>query len=177
MRELARHDLLFDTQARDDAVVRMLDRGGAVESAFREPLARLVSRGVVGEDERVLAVLVLEEVEDAFVFEEARDEGEGGFVVLHAVVARRVCAGRGIFVVGEAQLVEEARHDVGHGLVLVDAAVGGLRQDPEPRTKLRVVCGEALVGVLLHEARDDAVEEVVGSVVEPQLDGRALADD
>ena len=101
-------------------------------------------RGVVREHQRVLAVLVLEEVEDALVLHQAGDEAEGSLVVLHAVFARRVALRQAVLVVGEAEFGEEARDDVGRGLVLEDAAVGGERQMPEPGPEFRVVGRQAL---------------------------------
>jgi hypothetical protein len=125
----------------------------------------------------VLAVFVGEEVEDARALQEARDEGEGGLVVLHAVLERVVGAGGLVAVVGEAELREQAGDDVLDRLVLPDAAVRAHGHQPEPRVQLGVIGGEARVAAGLHEATDDAVDVALGAVAQPHRHGGALADD
>ena len=93
----------------------------------------------------MLAVGVLEIVEDPLVLEEPGDEAEGGLLILHAVLARVVGAGQAALEIGEPQVPEELLGDVGNGFVLKDFAVGLLGEHPEPGDELGVVDGEALL--------------------------------
>ena len=74
----------------------VLDRPAAGVAGVIDLVLRAVDIAalLVGQHERVLALLVLEEVEDAFLFHQPRDEVEVGLAVLHAVVALRVLAAR-----------------------------------------------------------------------------------
>ncbi len=132
---------------------------------------------VIGEDQSVLPVRVLEVVEDPLVLHEPRDELEGGLVVLDAVLAGVVGGGQGILEVGEPQIGEDLLDDVRHGLVLEDLAVGGEIAHPQPGNQLGVIGREVLVRPGLHEAADETVDVARRAVGQQELDGRALAHD
>ena len=89
--------------------------------------------GVVGQDERVGAGGVGEEVEDTFAFHKAGEKVEGCFAVLHTIVASHVGSGQGVLVVGQAQVAKDLGNNVGDGLVLKDALIGIHAQKSEPR--------------------------------------------
>ncbi|KOF53291.1 hypothetical protein AD428_14600 [Achromobacter sp. DMS1] len=117
-------------------------------------------RDVIGEHQRVLAVLVLEPVVDAFVLHQAADEGEVGFLVLHAVFPVAVVVGQldldRKLVVGQ-HLLDHVRGR----LVLEDLVVRRLRQVPEPRTQGRavdIVAGGRALAPHQHAARDLPVQ-------------------
>src|SRR5205823_10628675 len=79
--------------------------------------------GIIGQDERVLAVFVFEEVEDAFLFHQSRNEVERRLPILNAIVASCVRRRRRVLVVREAKFVEQSGDDIDGTLTLVDAAV------------------------------------------------------
>src|SRR5262249_2910842 len=58
------------------------------------------SAGLVGKNQRVLVLGVFEEIENAFVFEQAGDKIEIGFAILDAIFAGLVAAGHPVFVIG-----------------------------------------------------------------------------
>src|SRR5690606_9108288 len=95
-------DLLLQVPGGDGLVVEAGPGGGPV----RELLVAgefAVGAGGVGEDEGVLAVLVLEVVVDPLGLHQAADEVEVGLAVLDAVLPGRVGAGEaGVVEVGEA---------------------------------------------------------------------------
>src|SRR4030095_4637820 len=103
--------------------------------------------GVIRKNQRVLAVLVIEEVGDALFLEQPGDEVVVGLAILDAVLARLVGAGELEPEVRESVLAEELLDDVGDRLLLEDAAVGGAREEPEPGDDLR-----AIVGMVAHRA-------------------------
>lgn len=90
--------------------------------------------GGIDEIERVLIVLVLEEIVDAFFFQQSIDEIEVAFAVLHAVLAQSIgFAQRLLDIAAETVLLENRLDDLGHGLILKDAAIGLACQKPQPR--------------------------------------------
>src|SRR4029453_9488059 len=166
---------LFLRERGDDVLVTqallLVGEADAVENG-----AGVGGAGAVGQYQRVLPVLVNEEVEDAFVFQQARDEVVVGLAVLHAVLARLVAAGELEPVVGQAVFREQLLHDVGHGLLLEDAAVGGAREEPRPRDDVGRVARVPAHRPRLHEAADDAVQVTVAGGG-GDGDGDVLADD
>ena len=99
----------------------------------------LMLDGVIGQDQGVDAVLVLEEIENAFFFQQSRNEIEIGFAILHAVLALQEISVELKLVVLEMHLVEDLLDDIRDLLLLEDAAVGGAREEPQPRDHLGVV--------------------------------------
>ena len=63
-------------------------------------------RRLVGQHQRVLVGVVLEEIEDAFVFEQPGDEVEIGLAVLDAVLAGLIGAGAAVGEIGKAAVRE-----------------------------------------------------------------------
>src|ERR1035438_927102 len=124
-------DLVFLFDAEDGVRVQTATGGRSV--ACRR-LARTGSEGrfVVGQNQRVLFFALLEEVENAFVFEQPRDEVEIGLAVLDTVVPGLIAGLQAQLVILEAPVFENLFDDVGHGLVLEDAAIGVEGEEPEP---------------------------------------------
>ena len=115
----------------------------------------------------MLAVLVLEVVENAVLLHQARDEIEVGFTVLDAVLALIIGGGQRELVVLEAATLEDLLDNVRDGLVLEDAAIGNAGKEPEPGHDFHLVVGEADVGTALGKSADKAVEvarAVIGQV-------------
>ena len=106
-----------------------------------------VRRRRVGQHQGVLVGGEGVGVEDALGLEQPGDEGQGRLPVLDAVLAGRVGGGQAELVVAEPVAVEHRLDDVRHRLVLEDAAVDGLGQEPEP--------GHHLGPVLPPPAADD----------------------
>jgi hypothetical protein len=125
---------------------------------------RRVAAGVVGQHEGVPVLVVLEEVEDPVLLEQARQERQVVLLVLHTVIARGVCvdqveakAGRGQSGVGEHLL-----DDVRGGHLLEDAAVSPVLQAPQPRHDPGLVELEVAGVADIFERRADARHEARG---------------
>src|SRR3546814_3423158 len=82
-----------------------------------------------------------EEVEDAFLFHQARDEIEDGLVVLRAVGALGMLVLAADLVVLELEFAEQGLDDLGHALLLEHAGVLVQGQEPQPRHHLAAVAG------------------------------------
>src|SRR5262249_25628786 len=137
-------------------VVRDEGAGGVFHGAFS---AVLVSAGLVGQDERVLAVFMLEEVKDTLFFHKAADEVEVGLPVLHTIIALSIAGIQLKLVIREAEILEYLFNDLRRRLLLEDAAVGGARQEPQPGHHLGAVAAHAAeTEVTRREAAYKAVE-------------------
>ncbi|MNS78313.1 hypothetical protein D3C72_1119200 [compost metagenome] len=144
----------------DVVFARNGDAVGAVIGNLLVVRHGFVLRDVVGQHQRVLALVVFEPEVNAFVFHQAADEGVVGFLVLHAVfpIAIRL---RQLELDGVAVVLEHLADHVGHVLVLEDLVVRRLRQVPEPRPHRGAVDGVARRVVLAahqHAAGDVSAE-------------------
>ena len=119
--------------------------------------ARLVRRRIVGQNQRVLAVLVLEVVIDSFFFHQPRNEIEVRLPILHAIIARDEIAVEPKFEILKSEVPENLLDDVGNFLVLKDPAIGRTCQEPEPRHHFRAISSEPPILRALREAADEAV--------------------
>ena len=137
---------------------------------------RLVRVCPVAEDHPLLRG-VLEEVEDPLFCAEPRHEREVGLLVLHAVGALWVLA-RQRLAVRHAGVVEHGRHDLGHALVLEDAARLALAEQPKPRHHAQPERVPAVVeGGLGLDRGDDAVQRARVAAGHVQGEGSALAEE
>src|SRR3546814_6921537 len=96
---------------------------------------------VVAEHHRFGAVAVggmAEEVEDAFLFHQARDEIEDGLVVLRAVGALGMLVLAADLVVLELEFAEQGLDDLGHALLLEHAGVLVPGQEPKRSEERRL---------------------------------------
>jgi hypothetical protein len=109
----------------------------------------------------MLAVLVLEEVENALGLHQPADEIEVRFVELHAVVARRMRSDQGLLQRGgQPQFVPHLRNDIGHGFLLENAGLLVAREQPHFRHHLQKIVGDEAFRVVdpLGDGLDDAVD-------------------
>lgn len=115
----------------------------------------------------MFAGLVGEEPEDAFLLQQSRNEGEVGFAVLHAILARLVAAGERQLEVGEAMGLEDGGDDVAGGEVLEHPVVAGQRQPPEPGAQHHLIAVGGGIGGELADFCDQGIEgALVGVVVQ-----------
>lgn len=93
---------------------------------------------------------------NAFLFAQALDEVQIGFVVLHAVVAirARLAELEAVGVALDAVLFEDQRDDFRRRHLLVDALVGAVMQVLQLRHDRDFVAGQALAGIALGDAVD-----------------------
>src|SRR5262249_3305240 len=84
------------------------------------------------------SVLVIEVIIDALVLHQAADEIEIGLAILHAVLPRMMRARK---LVGYLSAIDTQHFldDVGHRLVVEDAAVGAASREPQPWAQGRAV--------------------------------------
>ncbi|MNF40342.1 hypothetical protein D3C84_213440 [compost metagenome] len=155
-----------------------------MQLAHADALAQVRHRRAIGDlhegivavrqHQRVLAVLVGEEPEDAVLLQQPRDEGEVGFPVLHAILTRAVAAGQFQLVIGEAMGREDAGDDVAGGEVLEHPVVARQGQPPEPGAQHQLVAVCAGVGGELVDFGHQGVEgALVGVVVQGGGDVRS----
>ena len=82
--------------------------------------------------QEVNEVIVLEEIEDAFIFKKPGDEVEVGLAILDAVLACLVGSGETVRIVREPAIAKYLLHDVRHRHVLENAAIVEQREEPGP---------------------------------------------
>ncbi len=129
------------------------------EVVHRRPVGnRCESVVAVGQDQRVGAFLMGEEPEDPVFFQQARDEGQVGLAILHAVFARGVAAGELELEVGETMGLENRGDDVRCRKVLEHAVVAGQAQPPEPGPEQELIALGGGVGGELADFRDQQVQ-------------------
>ena len=83
----------------------------------------------LGDDQGVARRFMIEQVEPAFLGHQPSHEVQVGFVVLHGQRAWRCVADAELE--ADAVFAQDGLHDLFGGFVLEDAAVLGLRQEPE----------------------------------------------
>jgi hypothetical protein len=125
-------------------------------------------RLVVAEHQHVSIFAVLEVKADAFLFAQALDEVQVGFVVLHTVLALGIDSRAELELVGvglDAVLLQHLGDDLHHRQVLEDALVEAVRQVGQLRAQGDAVTGQALTGVALLDAIDSAMHAFAGRAV------------
>ena len=153
----------------------VLRRADAVQLAYTDLLAQVRHLRPVGDGregvvavrqhQRVRALFMGEEPEDAFLFQQPRDEGEIALAVLHAILARLVAAAQRQLEVGEAVGLEDRGNDVAGGEVLEHPVVAGQGQPPQPGTQNELVALGAGVGGELVDFGNQGVEGTLLAVI------------
>ena len=147
---------------------------------------------LVGDDQRVSARRVLEKVEPALLLHQPRGEAQVRLVELDGILP---CdARRRTGEVGQSRVGEDRRQDVAGRFLLIDPAIRGLVEEPQPRHQgqpIHLVIGDRGVAAhrtIIRDAADDAVEiayrraailqDHAGGVVEQgvRVDDAVLAD-
>jgi hypothetical protein len=136
-----------------------------------------VDVGVIGENQRVLPILVLEKVKDAFVLHEPRDEIKDAFLILHAVFPCGISGLEFIFIIGVSQVFENGLDDVRDRLILKNAAVPGHREEPEPGVEVGIIGGKPRMATRLDKAPNDTVKIACSATGKDENDGSAVAHD
>ncbi|MNH04210.1 hypothetical protein D3C79_634980 [compost metagenome] len=129
----------------------------------------------IGQHQHVTVLFVAEVVVDTFLFHQPADKVEAGLTVLHAVFPLTVGAAETVFEVGKTQVAKHLLDDLRDGLVLEDAAIGGLAQQPQPRPQGHPVTGELAAVDALAAARHDAVKIPRAAQVQLQAQAHGLA--
>ena len=132
-----------------------------------------MARLAVGEDQRVLAVGMLEEIIDAVFLHQPADEIEIRLAVLDAIFERRRRAGRRVAKIGEAAVGEHLLDDVDRRHLSEDPAVRGSRQQPKPGPQHELVDVEVLVSSGPARLGHHAVEISLMTILRHQRDGGA----
>jgi hypothetical protein len=150
-------DLLAEAEAVD--VLALVDlAAGRLEPQRGFAGDRRVAAGVVGEHEGVPVLVVLEEVVDPVLLEQARQERQVVLLVLHTVIARGVCLDQVEAEPVEARpaVGEHLLDDVRGGHLLEDAAGPAVLQAPQPRHDAGLVELEVAGVPDIFERRADA---------------------
>ena len=120
---------------------------------------------------------MIEEIEDAFAFHQARDKIKGRFSILNTELPRAVGLGQRVFEVRKAQIRKNLLDDIGRGLVLKNLVALIHGQQPEPRINLGKISSKARGISCLREAADNAVHILlVASAGQLNRNGYVLSD-
>src|SRR5262249_13315654 len=130
----------------------------------------------IGHNERVLAVLMLEVIENTGFFHEAGSKIEIRFTILNAIFAR---------LIGSSQRPREVDIDrkylleyLGDGHVLKNLAIATASQEPERGNHLHLVAEETGFGTALRELADESVDVTASRAIgKLNTDGDSLSDD
>src|SRR5579859_904795 len=122
-------------------------------------------------------LIVLEEIENATFFHQARNEVESGLAILHDVLALRIAALRAILKILKTEKIKNLFDDIRNIFLLKDAAIRSAREKPEPRYDFRAIVAERNVASQARKATDEAVPVALLVVGGGNGDGDALADD
>ena len=133
-----------------------------VERHHLVALGRLELGDRVGQDEGVAALVVLEEIEDALVLEQALHEVEVALVVLHAVFPRGVALLQPLLELGLGILAEDLLDDLDHAEVLEDAAIVCQPEQPQPGAQHHLVARDPLLDLDDPELAHEPVEPALG---------------
>ncbi len=107
---------------------------------------------------------MLEVVEDTGRGQQAGDEVEAGFVVLHGVFPA-IIGCRKLIADGAAGGGIECGYDLGNGLMLEYAAVTGTGEEPEGRAERQGVAVHGGGALVLPEGADNTVDIAVGAAI------------
>ncbi len=143
---------------------------------FVELRIRLMGAGRIGQNKVVFAVLMLKEVVNPLLLHKPAHKIKVRFTVLYAVFPFTVAAGEPFLEVLLLMLLENFLDDVRYFFVLVDAAVCGSGQKPQPGHYCGTVACQPTRAWCLSKAADVTVE-IAGLVfTKLQADGYVLAD-
>jgi len=134
-------------------------------------------RRVVGENQDVLAFLVLKIIVDTFFFHQPRNEVEIRLAVLNAIVTRSETAVKAKLEILKPEVRENLLDDIGSFLVLKDPAIGRTRQEPQPRYHLGAIGSQAAALRALRKSADETVPVALGAVRIENTQGDVLSDD
>src|SRR4029077_3203370 len=148
---LAGPELLLGGPVVHNVFVRDEATGGVVEAHFVLDGTVFVYLGLVGEDQLVRTLIVLEEIEDAVFLHQARDKVEGGLAILNDVFTLRVTALGAVLEILEAVVLKNFLDDFGNGFLLEGLAVGGAREEPEPGNNFSAIVAETIVAANASE--------------------------
>jgi hypothetical protein len=132
---------------------------------------------LVGENQLVRVLIVLEEIKDAVFLHQARDKIEGGLSILNYVFTLWVAALGAVLEILEAMVLKNFLDDFGNGFLLEDLAVGSAREEPGPGNNFGAIVAETIVAADASETAHEAIPMalVVAGVVD--LESHLLADD
>src|SRR6267154_429615 len=119
--------------------------GSVVEAHFMLYGTVLVNLRFVGEYQLVAVLIVLKEIENAIFLHQASDKIVGSLAVLDDVFALGVTALSAVLKILEAVVLEDFFDDFGNSLILKNLAIGGTRQEPQPRNDFRTLTSEPIV--------------------------------
>src|ERR1700722_5763385 len=120
---------------------------------------------------------MIEVVEDAELFHEARNEVERSLAILHAIFELGITSLQAEPEIFEVEEIEDLTDDVRHGEILENAAIRLARQKPQPGHYLGVVVSEQpCVGAALRKAAHVAVDVTRRAVRKTKSDGYFLSD-
>src|SRR5713101_276717 len=173
---LAGAQLLFSAPAPHDVFLQERAAGGVVEAHFMLGGTVFVHLGLVGKNQLVSVLIVLEEIEDAVLFHQARDKVEGGLAILDNVFALGIAALGAVLKILKAVVLKNFFHDFGNSLLLKNLAIGGTGEEPEPGDNFGVVITEAIVTAHASEAADKAIPIPLVITGMVDLESHLLAD-
>ena len=136
---------------------------------------RIMRVACIRQDQLVIPLAVLEVVVDAVLLHQAQDEVEIGLAILHAIVDFRWRLADAVLEARLVLLAEDRLDDVDRRLVLEDAAIRPLREQPEPGSQHEAIMVEILLAAEPLRLDQDAVEDPVLTALQRHLDVTFLA--
>src|SRR6266567_7364891 len=174
---LAGPQLLFSAPAFHDVFLLKSAARSVVEAHFMLDGTVFVDLGLVGEYQLVGVLVVLKEIEDAVLFHQARDKVEGSLAILDDVFALGVGALGTVLEVLEAVVLKNLLDDLGDSFLLENLAIGGAREEPEPRNNFCLIVAKAVIPTGATKTAYEAIPMTLIIAGMLDLEGYLLADD
>jgi hypothetical protein len=125
----------------------------------------------------MLALLVLEEIKNPFLFHESGNEIEFRLAILHHDFVPFIGAPESAPEVAESEVLKNLGQDFRYRSILKDSTVRCVTQEPEPRHYLSLVVGELRILVGLSKLAHKSVEMAFTAVGQRQVGRNVLAND
>ena len=156
-RILARPEFLLSPPTLHEVFLQKGATGSVVKTHFVLDGAVLVHLRLVGKDQLMRILIVLEEIENAGLLHQAGDKVESGFAILDHILALWIAGLRAVLEILKAVVLEDFLNDFGDGFLLKNLAVGCAREEPQPRNNFGMVVTETVVAAGASETTDEAI--------------------
>src|SRR5580704_4180509 len=165
-RVFSRTKLLLEIPGTNEVLIFAIDTSGEVQTDFGLAGTGLVNAGLITHDQGVFILFVFEEIKDAVLLHEARNEVEVRFAILNAVFTLLKVALQRILEIPEAAILEDFCHDVRNSHVLEDTAIGVPGEKPGPGNNLGMIVSKPSVHAYLGKPAHKTIQVALASIRE-----------